>query len=70
MQSQFKITQEQKEKLKPFLPNIDELLQGPLRNFLRELDDAIIGELGENYDDTDTSVMLQKIFDEIYDQND
>ena len=69
MQSQFKITQEQKEKLKPFLPNIDELLQGSLRNFLRELEDAIIGELGENYEDTDTSIMLQKIFDEIYDQN-
>lgn len=69
MQSQFKITQEQKEKLKPFLPNIDELLQGTLRDFLRELDDVIIGELGENYDDTDTSIMLQKIFDEIYDQN-
>ena len=69
MQSQFKITQEQKEKLKPFLPNIDELLQGSLRNFLRELDDAIIGELGENYEDTDTSIMLRKIFDEIYDQN-
>lgn len=69
MQSQFKITQEQKEKLKPFLPNIDELLQGTLRDFLRELDDAIIGELGGNYDDTDTSIMLQKIFDEIYDQN-
>ena len=69
MQSQFKITQEQKEKLKPFLPNINELLQGTLRDFLRELDDAIIGELGGNYDDTDTSIMLQKIFDEIYDQN-
>lgn len=69
MQSQFKITQVQKEKLKPFLPNIDELLQGTLRDFLRELDDAIIGELGGNYDDTDTSIMLQKIFDEIYDQN-
>ena len=69
MQSKFKITQEQKEKLKPFLPNINELLQGTLRDFLRELDDAIIGELGGNYDDTDTSIMLQKIFDEIYDQN-
>ena len=69
MQSQFKITQDQKEKLKPFLPNIDELLQGSLRDFLRALDDAIIGELGEDYDDTETSIMLQKIFDEIYDQN-
>lgn len=69
MQSKFKITQEQIEKIKPFLPNIDELLQGSLRDFLRELDDAIIGELGENYDDTETSIMLQKIFDEIYDQN-
>ena len=69
MQSKFKITQEQIEKIKPFLPNIDELLQGSLRDFLRELDDAIIGELGENYDDTETSMMLQKIFDEIYNQN-
>lgn len=69
MQSKFKITKEQKEKLESFLPNIDELLQGSLRFFLRELDDVIVGELGENYNDTETSIMLQKIYDEIYDQN-
>ena len=70
MQSKaFKITEEQIEKLRPYLPDIDELIQDYSRFEIR-LDDAIIDELDENYEDTETSVMLQKSYDEIYDQND
>ena len=65
----FRITKEQIEKLRPYLPNIDELVLD-YEEFQTKLDDAIIDELDEKYNDTDTSIMLQKIYDEIYDQND
>ena len=65
----FRITKDQIEKLRPYLPNIDELVLD-YEEFQTKLDDAIIDELDENYNDTETSIMLQKIYDEIYDQND
>ncbi len=64
----FRITKEQIEKLRPYLPNIDELVLD-YEEFQTKLDDAIIDELDANYNDTETSIMLQKIYDEIYDQN-
>ena len=64
----FRITKEQIEKLRSYLPNIDELVLD-YEEFQTKLDDAIIDELDENYNDTETSIMLQKIYDEIYDQN-
>lgn len=70
MQSKtFKITDEQIEKLRPYLPDIDELIKD-YSQFETRLDDAIIDELDENYDDTEVSIMLQRIYDEIYKQND
>lgn len=69
MQSKtFKITDEQIEKLRPYLPDIDELIKD-YSQFETRLDDAIIDELDENYDDTEVSIMLQRIYDEIYKQN-
>ena len=65
----FRITKEQIEKLRPYLPNIDELVLD-YEEFQTKLDDAIIDELDENYDDTEVSNMLQRIYDEIYTQND
>ena len=59
------ITDEQKEKIRPFMPDIDKWINGSLHNFLSELNDAIVAELGEDYEDTDTSIMLQDIYDEI-----
>lgn len=64
----FRITKEQIEKLRPYLPNIDELVLD-YEEFQTKLDDAIIDELDANYNDTETSIMLQRIYDEIYDQN-
>lgn len=70
MQSKaFKITDEQIERLRPYLPDIDELIKD-YSQFETRLDDAIIDELDENYDDTEVSIMLQRIYDEIYKQND
>lgn len=65
----FRITKEQIEKLRPYLPNIDALVLD-YEEFQTRLDDAIIDELDENYNDTETSILLQRIYDEIYDQND
>lgn len=72
MQSSFKITEEQVEKIRPFLKNINELIAKSIVEFQLALDDAIIGELefrDDEYWDTPNSIMLQKIYDEIYQQN-
>ena len=61
MQSKaFKITEEQIEKLRPYLPDIDELIQDYSRFEIR-LDDAIIDELDENYE-----LKLQRILQAFY----
>lgn len=59
------ITEEQVEKLRPYLPNINELRKHNLQEFLCELDDVIVAELDEDYEDTDVSIMLQRLYDEI-----
>lgn len=63
------ITDKQMEYLVRYMPNLKELLQGDLNDFLIELDDIIIGELGDDYETTEISAKLQKIYDEILDQN-
>nr|DAQ28248.1 MAG TPA: hypothetical protein [Caudoviricetes sp.] len=72
MQSKaFIITKEQIEKIRSFMPEIDDLMQN-YSKFENALDDAIIGELefrDDEYWDTPNSIMLQKIYDEIYRQN-
>lgn len=37
----FIITKEQIETLRPFMPNIDELIQGDIQDFQLALDDAM-----------------------------
>ena len=66
----FKITPKQLEKIRPYLENIDELLQD-YELFQEELDDAIVYYLDSNngYEHTPTSIMLEEIYDEIYYQN-
>ena len=67
----FKITQKQVQKLRPYLPNIDELISGDIDEFQEELNDAIVYYLDSNngYEHTPTSIMLEDIYDEIYNQN-
>jgi hypothetical protein len=64
----FKITYRQLEKIRPYLPNVDELLQN-IGKFQTELNDAIIFQLDKDYEDTAASIMLQNVYDEIYHQN-
>ncbi|MDE6441211.1 MAG: hypothetical protein K2L12_00475 [Clostridia bacterium] len=66
--AKFKITYEQLEKIRPYIENLDELLNN-YSEFQTELNDAIVMELDEDYEDTDLSTMLQNIYDEIYLQN-
>jgi uncharacterized protein YfeS len=70
MQQNIKITKEQIEKLRPFIPKIDEYLRTmDVEAFLREIDDAEIGELDDNYNSTPTSRMIRKLYLEITEQN-
>ena len=64
----FKITQEQIDKIRPYFKNVEEYLND-ISEFQTELNDAIVYELDEDYEDTDASIMLQKVYDEVYEQN-
>ena len=70
MQPKFKITEEQKIQLKKFVPDLEEYLQKSLSELLHEMNLVISGELDENYEDTPNSIFLQKIYDELIEQND
>ncbi len=65
----FIITKEQIEQIRPFMENVEEKIKLGFEPFLIELDDIIIGELGDDYETTETSAKLQKIYDDILDQN-
>jgi hypothetical protein len=70
-QNLIKITEEQLKKIRPYMPNVDNMLNFSLHDFLSNLDDAIFDQLDKknDYEDTETSIMLQNVYDEIYDQN-
>lgn len=65
----FNITKEQIEKVSPYIDNVEELVEKGLKEFLIELNDAIVGELDTNYRPTETSSMLQEVYDEVYNKN-
>lgn len=67
----FKITQKQVQKLRPYLPNIDELIQGELEDFQDALSDRMLDFLDakNDYEPTKIGIMLEDIYDEIYYQN-
>ena len=67
----FVITDQQIEKLRPYLPDIDKLVRGDLDEFEDELNDAIVYyvDSSNGYDETPTSIFLQDLYDEIYEQN-
>ena len=70
MQQNIKITKDQIESLRPFMPKIDEYLKTmDAETFLREVDDAEIAELDEQYNSTPTSRMIRKLYIEISKQN-
>jgi hypothetical protein len=63
------VTREQLDKIRPYMPDVDNMLNFSLHEFLCNLDDAIVFQLDDEYNSTKTSRMLQNVYDEIYDQN-
>ncbi len=64
------ITNQQIEALRPYLSNIDELVDGELNDLEEAIKDEIMDALDEEWADTKDSIILQRLFDEIFYQND
>ena len=65
----FIITKDQVEQIRPYMEDIDKIVKLGYYKFMSELDDAIIMELGYNYEDTDASEELQRLYNQIHKQN-
>lgn len=65
------IKNEQIEELKPYIKNIDELVQkDDVQDLLDAIDDAIVDDiLGNDDEPTEEGIKLQKIYDDIFNQN-
>lgn len=65
------VKDEQIEILKPYIENIDKLVQnGSVQEVLDAIDDAIVDNILGNDDEPDEGgIKLQKMYDEIYNQN-
>ena len=65
------VSNEQIKALKPYIDNIEDIIEkddGP--EVLDAIDDVIVDNiLGNNDEPDDEGIKLQKIYDEIYDQN-
>lgn len=68
MSKEIYLSQEDYNYLKSFIENLDELIEADdYYELIYTVDDALIGELDENYDSTPTSRELQKIYDRLCD---
>ena len=65
---EFVITDEQIESLLPYMPNIDDLVNGSEFDFCMELTEKM-GEYFHHDEPTPTALFLEHIYDEIYYQN-
>jgi len=65
------ITIEQKQFIGNYIDNLDELLdKGDVNELLSAIDDEIVNNILGNNDEPDkTGIKLQKIYDQIYNQN-
>ena len=65
------IKNEQIEKLKPYIVNIEELIKNDdVQDVLDAIDDIIVDNiLGNNDEPDEEGIKLQKIYDQIYNQN-
>lgn len=61
-----KMTKEDEEFLRKWLPNLDELRKGKLNNLLMVIHDITLEGLDENDDATDLYYEAQKVYDSIY----
>lgn len=66
-----KVTREQKDMLRKYMPEIEELVEtGDIRELELALDRVIVEKgLDKEGEITREGVMLQKIYDEIFEQN-
>lgn len=66
-----KITENQKDRLKNILDEqeYEELIKDDIADFFTDLHLFIIGYMDEEYNSTKESDELQKLYDEIYNQN-
>ena len=70
MQQNIKITKTQIETLRPYIPNIEKLLQhGTRTEIMIEINDAEIANLGDNYNETKESRAIHQVYMEILEQN-
>ena len=65
------ITSDQIKELKPYVDGIDALIEsGDVEDLLDAIDDVIIDNILENDDEPDdVGIKLQRLYDEIYNQN-
>ena len=65
------ITEKQIRYLKPYIDNIEEIIKcGSVQDLLNALDDVIVDNILGNGDEPDeVGIKLQRIYDEIYNQN-
>lgn len=65
------VTGEQIEILTPYIENLDELLAGDdVQALLDAIDDVIVNNiLGNNEEPDKEGILLQRIYDQIYNQN-
>lgn len=65
------MTHEQIEVLKPYIENIEDLIaEGDVQVVLDAIDDVIVDNiLGNNDEPDEEGIMLQNIYDQIYNQN-
>lgn len=65
------ISDEQIRKLKPYIDDIDSIVQiGDVQEVLDAIDDVIVDNiLGNNDEPDEEGIILQKIYDEIMNQN-
>ena len=64
------ITEEQRIKLKNHVKNLDQLIEGDdINELLFAIDDAIVYHIGDDDEPDATGIEIQRIYDEIFDQN-
>lgn len=65
------VTTEQIKVLKPYVENIEDLIEeGDVQTVLDAINDVIVDNiLGNNDEPDDEGIKLQKIYDEIFNQN-
>lgn len=65
----FNITKEQIDLLRPYINDIDNLINQEINEFLLVLDDVILDSLDKDEEATELTRKLDKLYDAIYSAN-